>query len=120
MYNEDLSEINIIYDINNKSNFIENEDAINIFGQKFVENNKNVCKMIIENKEYNITKKFYFKNFSNNILNIKLKGIDNITNMSYMFSDCNMLFEIEGLSSINTIKVNNMECMFRNAYDYKH
>ena len=53
MENEDLSYINIIYDINK-----ENEDEINIFGYNFVENNKNKCKMIIDNKDYYITNKY--------------------------------------------------------------
>jgi len=45
MFDEDISEINIIY--NNKIN----ETNINIFGKYFVKNNKNICKMIIDNKE---------------------------------------------------------------------
>jgi len=45
MSEKDISEINIIYDISGKNN-------INIFGSEFVENNKNICKMIIDNKEY--------------------------------------------------------------------
>jgi len=48
--NEDISEINIIYDIN------KDDKTINIFGYEFVENNKNICKMIIDNKEYEISK----------------------------------------------------------------
>ena len=40
------SEINIIYDIN--------KEEINIFGSEFVKNNKNICKMEIDNKEYEI------------------------------------------------------------------
>ena len=52
MENEDLSYINIIYDINKKN---EDEDKIYIFGYDFVKNNINKCKMIIDNKEYYIT-----------------------------------------------------------------
>ena len=54
-----LSEINIIYDINE-------ENIINIFGYKFVKNNKNICKMIIEKKEYEITEKYEIINKNNN------------------------------------------------------
>ena len=43
MLNQDLSEINIIYDIK------RDEDTIKIFGNKFVENNVNKCKIIIDN-----------------------------------------------------------------------
>ena len=84
--NKDISEINIIYEINKKNEYIENDkDCINIFGSEFVKNNKNKCKMIINNEEYEIKEKFNIKNYNNNILKIKLKGINNITNMSYMF-----------------------------------
>ena len=48
MSEKDVSEINIIYDIKEKN-------SINIFGSKFVENNKNKCKMIIDNKEYKLS-----------------------------------------------------------------
>jgi len=65
MSNDNKSEINIIYQIYNK------EENINLFGSKFVENNKNICKMIIDNKEYKISEKFNAKNDNNNILKIK-------------------------------------------------
>ena len=44
MSEKDITEINIIYEINRKKN-------IRIFGSNFVKNNKNICKMIIDNKE---------------------------------------------------------------------
>jgi len=96
MESEDLSYINIIYDINIDEYEDEDEDEdedevrneISIFGSKFVENNKNKCKMIIDNKEYEITDKYNIEKYNNNKLNIKLKGINNITNMSYMFDGC--------------------------------
>ena len=37
--------------------------------------------MIIDNKEYEITEKYNIKS-NNNILRIKLKGFDKVTNMS--------------------------------------
>ena len=73
MSEKDISEINIIYDINNQK-------YISIFGSNFVKNNKNICKMIIDNKEYEITIEYKVKSNDNNKLQIKLKGIDNITN----------------------------------------
>ena len=54
MSEKDISEINIIYDIKRKNN-------IKIFGSKFVENNKNICKMIIDNKEYTFIKLLLIK-----------------------------------------------------------
>jgi len=87
MSEKDFSEINIIYDINRKKN-------INIFGSKFVGNNKNICKMIIDNKEYELVKKYNAKSNNSNKLRIKLKGINIITNMSYMFYECSSLLSL--------------------------
>ena len=42
--------------------------------------------MIIDNNKYEITEEYNIKNYKKNKLEIKLKGINNITNMSYMFS----------------------------------
>ena len=61
MINEDISEINIIYDINKKK---EREgDNINICGSDFVRNNKNICRLIIDNKEFKIKEKFNIKGY---------------------------------------------------------
>ena len=104
MSEKDISEINIIYDING-------QNTINIFGTLFVKNNKNICKMIIDNEEYEITEKFDVKGNNDNKLNVKLKGIYNITDMSYMFNDCLSLSSLPDISKWNTnnvIKMNNM------------
>jgi len=64
MINGVISEINIIYDINKKVEFIEGkENNINIFGSEFVKNNKNICKMIIDNTEYEIIDKYNTKDY---------------------------------------------------------
>ena len=85
----DISEIKIIYEINKEGE--EKEQNINIFGEEFAKNNKNICKMIIDDKEYEITEKCNIENYTNNELKIKLKGIDNITNISYMLNGCSSL-----------------------------
>ena len=54
MGNQDISLINIVYD--------SNQEEINLFGYEFIKNNKNRCKMIIDNKEYEIREKYSFKN----------------------------------------------------------
>ena len=63
MSEKDKSEINIIYDIN------ENK-YIDIFGFYFVNNNKNICRMIIDNKEYEIAEEYNVKGINNNKLKI--------------------------------------------------
>ena len=61
MSEKDISVINIIYDINK-----ENKDNIKIFGEEFVKHNKNICKMIIDNKEYEISDKYNIKTYNKN------------------------------------------------------
>ena len=105
MSEKDISEINIIYDI-------KEENYINIFGSNFVENNKNICKMIIDKKESEITEKYNIKNNNNNKLKIVLKGIDKVTNMSDMFRGCSSLSSLPDISKWNTNNINNMSGMF--------
>ena len=75
--------------------FDENEykgNVIKIFGKNFVKNNKNKCKIIYNNKKYEL--KEYFndidENYNQEIKDIKLKlyGVNNITNMQEMFYRC--------------------------------
>jgi len=103
MSEKDISEINIIYDI-------KKENKIRIFGAKFVENNRNKCKMIIDNKEYEIAEYFNIENYKNNDnkLKIILKGINNITNMSWMFFECKSLSSLPDISKWNTNNVTDM------------
>ena len=120
MFNKDKSEITLIYDINNKKNKdLEEEeddededDTINIFGSEFVRNNKKCCTMIIDDKEYELTTKFNVKNYDNNKLEIKLKGIDNVTDMSYFFYNCSNLSSLHNVSKLNTNNVTKMSDMF--------
>ena len=107
MGNENESYINIIYDINK-----EKGDEINIFGAEFVKNNKNKCKMIIDNKEYEISEKYNIENYNDKILKIKLKELENVTNMRGMFCDCESLSSLPDISKWNTNNVTNMSNMF--------
>ena len=94
MENENESNINIVYDINK-----EKRDEIKIFRYEFVKNNKNKCKMIIDNMEYEITDKYNIKNYNNNELYIKLMGINKISDMSSMFSGCSSLSSLPDISN---------------------
>ena len=91
----------IIKDNNNEIQLIYKYDKeitkIKIFGGKFVENNKDICKIEYKNKEYELEECFNIENLNLNkdIFEIKLKGINNITNMSYMFYQCKSLLHIK-------------------------
>ena len=65
------NEILIIYKIN------KNEDKIKIFGADFVKNNKSLCKIIYEGKEYELQEEFNVHNINKKkeILEIKLLDV---------------------------------------------
>ena len=101
IYNKINNKINNdIFDINNKINddniiiykIDENKDKIKIFGKLFVKRNKNNIKIEIEGKEYELME--YYKINNNKNLKIKIKGIENITNMGSMFFGCSSLLNI--------------------------
>ena len=109
MINEDNEdEIRMIYKIN------KNESSIRILGSKFVENNKDYCKIIYNDNEYELDNEFNINDIDHNDeeLEIKLKGIKNITNMSSMFCMCKELISLPDISKIDTTKVTDMSGMF--------
>ena len=138
--NEFVDEISIIYKFKNKN--IDENDRLSsfskkvgeniddekfekkvgekmsknkIFGEKFVENNKNKCKILISNKEYKLcsyVNEEIEKLKENDSLEIKLKGINEITDMSYMFCGCLSLAYLPDIDEMNTNKVTNMRCLF--------
>jgi len=104
-----FDEINILYKVN------EDDNEVKIFDSSFVERNKNKCKIIYEGKEEELKEKMkiYTSWFSSKInkLEIKLKGILNINDMSNMFSGCSSLLSLPDISNWNTSYVNNMSYM---------
>ena len=106
-----FDEINIIYKVN------KDDKEVKIFGSDFVERNKNKCKIIYEGKEEELKEKIKIKSswFSKKInkLEIKLKGILNINNMSGMFNECRALSSLPDISKWNTYNVNYMSYIFK-------
>ena len=102
------NEINIKYKIN------KDEESINIFGEQFIINNINICKYKYKNKEYNLSKQFDLKNFdkSKDILEIKLIGIKNVTNMSQLFHICKNLISIPDIWEWDTSNITDMSYAF--------
>ena len=108
---EKHKEINIIYNTNNKN-------KIKIFDENFVKNNKYNCKIVYENKEYDLMEYFNINIDANTKLDkleIKLKEINGITNMSCMFNDCSSLSSLSDISKWNMNNVTNMSSMFNNC-----
>ena len=129
IYNKMKNRLECINSNDNNINFINENDneiilrynnehikdnKIKIFGKNFVNNNKNKCKILCNNKIYELNEYFDISNYSNknNILEIKLQGINNITDASYMFHECNSLSSLSDLSKWDVSIVTNMSHMF--------
>jgi len=102
VYNINIKNIN---NINNKNENIDdnniiiykidgNNDIVKIFGKEFVNNNKNKIKLEIEGNEYELMEYYKIQDKNKKNLEIKIKGIENVTNMSYIFKECSLLLKL--------------------------
>ena len=111
-YFDGTNSIDIFYKIN------DNQKKLKLFGDKFVKNNINKCKIIIDGKEYELCNELNigkFKIDDNKLFKIQLIGIKSITDMSYMFHKCENLFSVSHLSQINTSKIVSMRSLFESC-----
>ena len=85
-----------------------------IFGHNFFINNKEKLSFLYENKTYEINEFFALSNISEekDILEIKLKGIKNVSNLSYMFKDCSLLISFKDNFNMDNIDITDMSYMF--------
>ena len=99
--------ITAIYKINH------NEKILKILDDKFIKNNIKNCKLIIDNKELNLTYKYPIKNKRNNSqIEIKIKIINSLTDISYMFYECSSLISLPDICNLDTSKITNMKFLF--------
>ena len=126
---KDIEEITIIYDASQKENKaffrfarkdkIEKfeENSLRLFSSEFVENNKDKCKIIYENKEYELVDIFTHENINKNTKKIQfvLKGINNIVDMSKIFFECRALISLPDIAFWNTSKITKMSGIFENC-----
>ena len=108
LYQDGEFDITIIYKFNNLQ-----KNKLRIFGSSFVNNNKDKCMMIYKNKISEL-KEFLDdeEEIKDNIISIKLRGINNIKDASSMFSGCNTLISLPDVSKWDTLNVNSMKYMF--------
>ena len=116
---------NHIFDVYSKMNFdeitliykIKSQKEIKLFGKDFVDRYKKCCKIKIGNKEQELKEKYNLGIFhkKSDTLEVKLKGITNITEMIYMFNDCSSLLSLPDIDKWNTINITNMSWMFSNC-----
>ena len=94
-------------------NISKNGKAIRLFGKNFVKNNKNICQIVYEDEYYELNEFLKIDNIEKNkILEIKLIGINNIIDASYMFSGCESLISLPDITQWKTNNVINMSNMF--------
>ena len=108
------NEINIIYNVS------KTDDKIKIFGKEFVKNNKNKCKIIFENKEYDLQEEFKLKNYEKEKIEIKLKIFKNVNNISYMFYECSSLSSLADISKWNISNVTDISHMLYQCSKLKY
>ena len=105
-----------------------NKDKIGILGHIFVSNNKDKCKIIYKDKEYEI--KEYFEDIDNNYnykddIVLGLKMNNNLIDYRYMFARCEFLvlfldisqLKDSQLSNINEINYDNGQSLFDKEND---
>ena len=92
----------------------EGDKLVKVFGNTFVLNNWDNCRIICEDKEYRLTEYFELSNYTkkSNILEIKLKIFRELKDISFMFSDCSSLISVSRFITWNTENVTNMRGMF--------
>ena len=97
----------------------KNSTYIRLFGREFVSNNKNICKIIFNGKELELKETFNpgYETQSDEFMEIQLKNISKITNLSYMFSNCDIV-DIPYIQKWDTSNVTNMNNMFSDNSSY--
>ena len=102
------NEIRILYKYSKKNK------KIRLFGQKFVEKNKKLCKLIIDNKETDLIEFYENKETTpkSDKIEIILKNINKVTDMSSIFNKCYSLESIPDFSKINMSSITNIAYMF--------
>ena len=113
-----LNEITIKYRLDKLN---KEEAKIRIFGDKFVENNKNNVILRINGEEHELCEYINGDMIPNDIdiLEVVLVETQPITNMSYIFSYCNSLLPISDFSNWNTRNVTDMSSIFAYCNELK-
>ena len=95
-----------------------NGSQIKLFGSDFVKRNKNKCKIIYNEKEYDL--RAFDNNYNHNdSIKIQLRINNNITDISDMFFKCEELLSISDLS-IDNFNITDINKSFdgNNFYNY--
>ena len=101
---------------------VEDISYIRVFGDNFVKNNKELCKIIIGENEYKLSTyiESNINQLKNEMFEIKLKGINKIIDMSEMFYSCDNDISVSCLpdiSKFDTKNIVNMSKLFMGCED---
>ena len=109
--NNEIIEIIINYRVSDKD---KENGYVKIFGKQFIENNNsNNCYFIYNEKKYFLSEFLELnKNEETDIIEIRLVGINKITNPSYMFHECSSLYSILNFDKYITTNVTDISYMF--------
>ena len=109
--NDKLNKIILLFEIN--------ENSVQLFGEKFVKNNKDNCYLIIKGEERELYNTLYLNEIieEKSILEVTLIEKSPITNLSYMFhndfiSQQISLISLPDICEWNTVNVKDMNNMF--------
>ena len=106
----------------------EKYDILKIFGEKFVKNNRDKCKIRIGHKEYELTYDLNIiadkdpdleMNVDGKVV-IKLICMDKLNDFSNMFAGCMSLELLPDIDKIDTSKVTNMRGLFAGCINLSH
>ena len=90
------------------------KEEIRLFGENFVKNNKDKCKIKVGyDEKKNIFEKL--SGCSDEIIEVQLYGVNNIIDFKGMFKDCDQLIGIVGFPNLNTSKSTDFSDMFYNC-----
>ena len=103
-------EITIIYEITDQN--------LRIFGNQFANNNMDRCQIELDGQNRQLT---VFLDVGNRTgkLTIKLKGINLVTNMSYLFDRCTALISLPDIENWNTSNITDMSFAFSGCSSLK-
>jgi len=118
-----IKNIHIFLEIRKKNRLIieykfPGKREINIFGKHFVENNKDKCEIVFNNKKEELKDKLSL-NQKEDSLTLILIGNSIVTDMSELFNDCADLVEISDKSIWDTSNVKYMNKMFNDCLNLK-
>ena len=77
-----------------------------------MKNNNSLYKIMYEYNKYDLTEYFDCKNIYNNLIKLKLKGINNVIDLSSMFEECSQLSELSDFSSLDSANAVDMRYLF--------